>query len=114
MAKDDRVLIVGMGYVGLPLALSFVRGGLHVLGLDIDQSKVDALNTGTSYLGHIADNDIAQAVATGRFDATTDFARCSEVDAVIIAVLVGTCFGASACFSGVIRRAVSRLTRLAV
>ena len=84
MAKDDRVLIVGMGYVGLPLALSFVRGGLHVLGLDIDQSKVDALNTGTSYLGHIGDEDIAEAVATQRFEATTDFSRCAEVDVVII------------------------------
>ena len=44
MASDERVLIVGMGYVGLPLALSFIRGGVTVLGLDIDQSKVDALN----------------------------------------------------------------------
>jgi UDP-N-acetyl-D-glucosamine dehydrogenase len=75
-----------MGYVGLPLALSFVRGGLHVLGLDIDQSKVDALNTGTSYLGHIGDADIAAAVATQRFEATTDFSRCADVDVVIIAV----------------------------
>ena len=86
MASDERVLIVGMGYVGLPLALSFVRGGVTVLGLDIDQSKVDALNGGSSYLGHISDADIADAVATGRFEATTDFARSAEVDAVLIAV----------------------------
>ena len=72
MVSDERVLIVGMGYVGLPLALSFVRGGVSVLGLDIDQSKVDALTNGTSYLGHIADDDIAQAVSTGRFEATTE------------------------------------------
>ena len=86
MGADERVLIVGMGYVGLPLALSFVRGGVSVLGLDIDQSKVDALNSGSSYLGHIADSEIEKAVATGQFEATTDFARCAEVDAVIIAV----------------------------
>ena len=65
MGADERVLIVGMGYVGLPLALSFVRGGVSVLGLDIDQSKVDALNSGSSYLGHIADSEIEKAVATG-------------------------------------------------
>lgn len=86
MAKDERVLIVGMGYVGLPLALSFVRGGVGVIGLDVDQSKVDALNGGASYLGHISDADIAKAVATGLFEATTDVTRCAEVDAVIIAV----------------------------
>jgi UDP-N-acetyl-D-glucosamine dehydrogenase len=86
MAKDERVLIVGMGYVGLPLALSFIRGGVAVIGLDVDQSKVDALNGGSSYLGHISDADIAEAVATGLFEATTDVSRCAEVDAVIIAV----------------------------
>jgi len=86
MASDERVLIVGMGYVGLPLALSFIRGGVTVLGLDIDQSKVDALNGGRSYLGHISDGDISKAVATGRFEATTDFARCADADSVIIAV----------------------------
>lgn len=86
MAKDERVLIVGMGYVGLPLALSFVRGGVGVIGLDVDQSKVDALNGGASYLGHISDADIAKAVATGLFEATTDVTRCAEVDAVVIAV----------------------------
>ena len=86
MANDDSILIVGMGYVGLPLALSFVRGDCRVLGLDIDEEKVSALNEGRSYLGHIPDEHIAAAVATGRFEATLDFSRCSEADAVIIAV----------------------------
>ena len=86
MANDNKVLIVGMGYVGLPLALSFIRGGCSVLGLDVDEEKVGALNGGRSYLGHIPDQQIADAVATGRFEATLDFSRCSEVDAVIIAV----------------------------
>ena len=61
------------GLCRLTACVEFVRGGVSVLGLDIDQSKVDALTNGTSYLGHIADNDIALA-ATGRFEATTDFA----------------------------------------
>ena len=86
IVADKHVLIVGMGYVGLPLALSFVRGGASVIGLDVDQSKIDALNSGSSYLGHISDNDIAEAVATGRFEATLDFGACAQADAVIIAV----------------------------
>jgi UDP-N-acetyl-D-glucosamine dehydrogenase len=86
MDSNQTVLIVGMGYVGLPLALSFVRGGVSVLGLDIDHAKVDDLNAGRSYLGHISDADIAAAVATGLFTATTDFARTADADVVIIAV----------------------------
>ena len=54
--------------------------------MDVDEEEVGALNEGRSYLGHIPDQQIADAVATGRFEATLDFDRCSKVDAVIIAV----------------------------
>lgn len=81
-----NITIVGLGYVGLPLALRFASSGVHVLGLDIDPEKVAALNAGQSYIKHIESRAIATHLATGRFTATTDFSRIGEVDAVIICV----------------------------
>ena len=81
-----RVLIVGCGYVGLPLSLQFVRSGLPVVGLDIDAAKVKAIQQGQSYIKHISSADIAAAVQAGQFTASTDFSRVTEVDAVIICV----------------------------
>ncbi len=78
--------IVGLGYVGLPLSLQFARSGATVLGLDIDPSKVDALNAGRSYIRHIAAESIAEQIKAGRFAASTDFARVRDVDAVVICV----------------------------
>jgi UDP-N-acetyl-D-glucosamine dehydrogenase len=81
----NSVGIVGLGYVGLPLALRFAEAGVPVLGFDIDQAKVTALNAGRSYIKHIGD----QAVALGRqrgLQATADFSRCGEVDALILCV----------------------------
>jgi UDP-N-acetyl-D-glucosamine dehydrogenase len=80
------IAIVGLGYVGLPLSLQFARSGLRVLGLDIDPSKIEALAAGRSYIHHIPSETIQEQVQSGRFSATTDFARSSEVDAVIICV----------------------------
>ena len=81
-----KVCIVGLGYVGLPLARQFVRGGVSVLGLDIDRSKIDTLTRGESFIRHIPASEIAEMNATGRFEATDDFSRVSGVDAVIICV----------------------------
>lgn len=80
------ISIIGLGYVGLPLGLQFARNGVAVLGLDIDQSKVDAIHAGKSYIHHIPAEQIATAVSTGRLQASTDFSRVSECDAVIICV----------------------------
>lgn len=80
------IAIVGLGYVGLPLSLQFARSGLRVLGLDIDPSKIEALAAGRSYIHHIPSETIREQVQSGQFAATTDFARSSEVDAVIICV----------------------------
>src|SRR5579884_1377801 len=84
--RTARVGIVGLGYVGLPLAETFCWAGYTVLGFDIDPEKVSRLKRGESYIGHIAAKRIAEMVASGRFDATTDARRFAEVDAIIICV----------------------------
>ena len=81
-----KIAIVGLGYVGLPLSLQFSRSGVNVLGLDIDAAKVSSLNEGKSYIKHIESSAIAAAVKSGSFEASADFARIREVEAVIICV----------------------------
>ena len=78
--------IVGMGYVGLPLALVFCEAGYRVMGFDIDLRKVGALNQGESYIQHISAERIGRAVQAGRLTATTEFERAGEPDAIIICV----------------------------
>jgi UDP-N-acetyl-D-glucosamine dehydrogenase len=77
--------IVGLGYVGLPLALRYAAVGFRVLGIDIDVRKIDLLNQGVSYIEHIPAAQVANARASG-FSATTDFTRVGEADALIICV----------------------------
>ena len=77
--------IIGLGYVGLPLTLRYAEAGFRVLGIDIDGSKVERLNRGESYINHIPAADIAHARSQG-FEATTDFTRAGEPDALIICV----------------------------
>jgi UDP-N-acetyl-D-glucosamine dehydrogenase len=81
-----KIAIIGLGYVGLPLSLQFARSGVHVLGLDIDSDKVDALNQGRSYIKHVSPETVAEQVNAGRLAAATDFSRVKEADAVIICV----------------------------
>jgi len=81
-----KIGIVGLGYVGLPLALQFARSGIMVLGFDIDPAKVKKLNRGESYIKHISAIAIGEQLQPGRFAATTDFSRIQEVQAVIICV----------------------------
>lgn len=81
-----RVAIVGLGYVGLPLALAFTRGGATVIGIDTDPEKSRLIHAGESYLRHIPSAAVREAVASGRFTPTTEMARVAEVDAVIICV----------------------------
>jgi UDP-N-acetyl-D-glucosamine dehydrogenase len=84
--KPSSVAIVGLGYVGLPLALQFARTGHRVLGIDVDPSKVEAILSGRSYLHHIPADAITEFVASGQLDATSDFARVADVSSVIICV----------------------------
>jgi UDP-N-acetyl-D-glucosamine dehydrogenase len=81
-----KIAIVGLGYVGLPLSLQFARGGVTVVGLDIDPPKIEALNAGRSYIKHIPSEAIAEAVQAGKFSASTDFSQVKQVEAVIICV----------------------------
>jgi UDP-N-acetyl-D-glucosamine dehydrogenase len=84
--KTHIIGIIGLGYVGLPLALEFVHKGIKTIGFDIDSTKIPVLNAGKSYIKHIASERIAEAVNSGLFEATSNFERLPEVDAVIIAV----------------------------
>lgn len=82
----NHIAIVGLGYVGLPLALQFARSGAKVLGLDIDSRKTDAILEGRSYIKHVPGDDISSHIESGLLDASTDFSRIGEVDAVILCV----------------------------
>ncbi len=84
--KDIEIGIIGCGYVGLPLALRFADVGQRVTGFDTDQKKITSLNAGQSYIQHISADKIKQHVQGKRFDATTDFTRLREMDAVLICV----------------------------
>lgn len=81
-----KIAIIGLGYVGLPLGLRFAESDVSVLGLDVDQSKVNAINAGETYIRHIEAAVIASAKDSGRLEASTDFSRVAEVDAVLICV----------------------------
>ncbi|MCI0344198.1 MAG: NAD(P)-binding domain-containing protein, partial [Chloroflexi bacterium] len=84
--QEAVVAVLGMGYVGLPLALAFAERGFLVLGFDTDAAKVEALKSGRSYIGHLAVDRVAAARAAGRLAATADAARLVEADALLICV----------------------------
>ena len=84
--RTARIGIIGQGYVGLPLAMAMADVGFHVVGFDIDAAKVRALNEGRSYIGDVADEEIRRHAATGRYQATTDFAGLASCDCVSICV----------------------------
>jgi UDP-N-acetyl-D-glucosamine dehydrogenase len=83
--KSVVVSIIGLGYIGLPLALRFTEKGFKVVGFDIDQSKIDHIESGQSYINYIHNETIAAAVNNG-LKATTDFRQISQVDVIIICV----------------------------
>lgn len=85
--RDKPVIgVIGLGYVGLPLAMEFALGGCPVLGVDVDPAKPEFLEKRKSYLKHFPDSRIAQAMDTGRLKATTDFSVLTGADAIVIAV----------------------------
>ncbi len=83
--KTAVIGILGLGYVGLPLMIRYADIGFKVIGIDIDQAKVDRLNQGSSYIEHIPSSDVQASIEKG-FEATTDFSRASEVDTLILCV----------------------------
>jgi UDP-N-acetyl-D-glucosamine dehydrogenase len=84
--RSARVGVVGLGYVGLPFCIAAAGKGLSTTGFDIDPEKCAALAAGRSYFEHIDDALVAEMVATGRFEATADFSRMSEMDIIVICV----------------------------
>jgi UDP-N-acetyl-D-glucosamine dehydrogenase len=85
-ARTARVGVIGLGYVGLPLALLFEEAGFPVVGFDVDPGKPEALRRGESYIRHIGRERVARAFRRGQIEATTDFARLGECDAIIVCV----------------------------
>ena len=84
--KSATVGVIGLGYVGLPLIRAFVQAGFRTMGFDVDQTKVDRLLAGQSYIGHIPSEWIAECIATKRFTPTADMRRLAEADALLICV----------------------------
>jgi len=84
--KEAVIGIVGLGYVGLPLVLGYTAKGYKVIGFDVDQSKIDSLEAGKSYIDHIPSEPIKTAIEERLFEVTTDFARITEVEAIIMCV----------------------------
>src|SRR3974377_493382 len=85
-ARTARVGIVGLGYVGLPLAVEFANAGFAVTGIDVQEAKVKGLKLGTSHVQDVPDSDVARLVDAGNFDATTDFSIVRELDTINICV----------------------------
>jgi len=86
IARSARVGIVGLGYVGLPLATEFADAGFHVTGIDVQNDKVDRLNAGASYIQDVPTERVAGLVSRGKLDATTDFAAVADLDTINICV----------------------------
>jgi UDP-N-acetyl-D-glucosamine dehydrogenase len=84
--KECKVGVIGLGYVGLPLAVELALGGFHVTGFDVDGWKVAELNAGRSYIPDVPSADLAKVVASGRFRAMTNMAALAEMDCIDIAV----------------------------
>ncbi len=85
-ARTARIAVVGVGYVGLPLALAYVRQGFPVIGIDVDESKAAMLNAGQSYVDDVPSSALARAVRSGRFTATADAGVLQAVDVAFICV----------------------------
>jgi UDP-N-acetyl-D-glucosamine dehydrogenase len=85
-SREAVVGVVGLGYVGLPLAITFARAGFKVVGFDIDARKPACIEAGKCYLEHIKPESWMDLVKAGRLAATTDFSRCREMDAILVCV----------------------------
>jgi UDP-N-acetyl-D-glucosamine dehydrogenase len=84
--RNATAAVIGLGYVGLPLALEIASAGFKVVGIDLDQNKIGKLKEGQSYIGDVSDQTIAGAIKTGRFTPTSDFSALRDVDTVSICV----------------------------
>ena len=85
-SKTTVLGVIGLGYVGLPLAVEKAKAGYKVIGFDIQPQKVDMVNQGINYIGDVVDEDLAEIVEAGMLTATSDFSRIAELDCVSICV----------------------------
>src|SRR5690606_10388283 len=85
-SRSAHIVVLGMGYVGLPLAVEFARAGYHVTGLEPDAEKVKRLKRGDSYIADVARADVAALVNAGHLSATTEGEVLADADAVIVCV----------------------------
>ena len=85
-SRTVRVAVIGLGYVGLPLALEFAKAKIKTLGVDIDKAKVEQISRGVSYIPDVPGGELHQVVSAGYLSATSDFSRLSEIDGVFICV----------------------------
>ena len=85
-AKTARVGVVGLGYVGLPLAVEYAKAGYSVTGIDVQNSKIDSINAGTSYIQDVPTHEVKELVADKKLRATADFSVISELDTINICV----------------------------
>lgn len=84
--KEAVIGVVGLGYVGLPLAVEKAKAGYKVIGFDVQAARVEQVNMGINYIGDVVDQDLADMIKDGKLEATTDYARIQDVDAVAICV----------------------------
>src|SRR4051812_50161656 len=84
--RSAVVGVIGLGYVGLPLALEFAKAGFHVIGYDVSERVVKALMSGKSHIQDVSSEELSKLVKAGKFEATTDEARMRDMDAISIAV----------------------------
>ena len=84
--KEAQIGVIGLGYVGLPLAVEFAKAGFSVTGIEIDESKVAGINAGENYIPDIADDTLKTLVSSGNLRATTDMDNIADLDAVAICV----------------------------
>ncbi|MEO0224867.1 MAG: NAD(P)-binding domain-containing protein, partial [candidate division WOR-3 bacterium] len=84
--NDFKISVIGLGYVGLPLAVEFAKNGFEVYGIDIDKNKVKNINEGISYINDITNNELLDLVRKNKIKAFENYNILSEVDIIIIAV----------------------------
>lgn len=83
---NETIAVIGLGFVGLPLAMLLISKGMRVIGVDLDKKKVEALRKGTSYISDINDQAVQDGIGTGFFRPVSDYSLIGEADAVIICV----------------------------
>jgi UDP-N-acetyl-D-glucosamine dehydrogenase len=86
LKKKAKIGIIGLGYVGLPLAVNFAKNGFPVYGIDVDKNRVNKVNKGSSYILDISSEELKRVIKSGSFSATNDFSRIKDLDAIIICV----------------------------